>query len=357
MMGAAAGDPEGGGTVGKTPAKVTLRSIAESVGVSQMTVSNAFSRPEKLSAALRERILAVADEMGYAGPDPSARALARGRTATVGLVITETLSEAFADPVATEFLAAVGDTLGDHGYALTLITGSRSTDLVPARDTSMDGAIVYVCEHGSDDVAWLRRRGLPLVSVDQDVDPGTPSVNVEDRAGARAAAQHLVDLGHRRIGLLNNAPLGEGGENPPSRERDLGWRDALEEAGVEITEERSTFSPRSEIEEAARRLLTRPDRPTALLCFSDVFAVQALRAAHALGLTVPDDVSIVGFDDSPLASAVVPALTTVRQPVGRKGRLAVEALLAALAGDEAAVPHVVLPTELVVRDSSAPPRP
>ena len=124
--------------------KVTLQSIADEVGVSRMTVSNAFSRPEKLSADLRERILAVA--------------LARGRTGTVGLLITGRLSEQASDPVATEFLVAVADALSDHGLALTLITAGVGGETVPARDVPMDGALVYVCEPDSTDLAWLRRR-------------------------------------------------------------------------------------------------------------------------------------------------------------------------------------------------------
>ena len=258
--------------------KVTLQSIADEVGVSRMTVSNAFSRPEKLSADLRERILAVADELGYVGPDPAARALARGRTGTVGLLIPGRLSEQASDPVATEFLVAVADALSDHGLALTLITAGVGGETVPARDVPMDGALVYVCEPDSTDLAWLRRRDLPLVTVDQEALPGRPSINVDDRAGARAAAQHVIDLGHRRVGLLNLHPVQEDSPestpvdapwNPPASERDAGWRAALSAAGIEPAVELAAFRPVTAAYDAARRLLERPDRPTALLCFSD----------------------------------------------------------------------------------------
>jgi DNA-binding LacI/PurR family transcriptional regulator len=347
---------------------VTLQSIADRVGVSRMTVSNAFSRPDKLSADLRERILATAEELGYVGPDPSARALARGRTGTIGLLLTDRLGEAFRDPVATEFLVAVADELSGRDLSLTLITQGSGTGAVPARDVSVDGALVYVCQKDSPDVAWLRKRALPLVTIDQEVVAGVPSVNVDDRSGARAAAQHLLDLGHRRFGVLNLLPTDwtsppdgatdpevlERHSNPPAAERLRGWRDALSGVGVEPVTTLAAFRPPEAAYEAALRLLDRADRPTALLCFSDAYAAQALRAADTLGLRVPEDLSVAGFDDSGVATAVRPALTTVRQPVADKGRLAVRALLALLSGDAVPEERVVLPTELVVRDSTGP---
>lgn len=347
-------------------AKATLQSIAEEVGVSRMTVSNAFSRPEKLSAELRERILRVAEERGYVGPDPAARALARGRTGTVGLLLTGRLGEQASDPVATEFLVSVADALSDHGLALTLITAGVGGETVPARDVPMDGALVYVCEPDSADLAWLRKRDLALVTVDQDPLPDSPSINIDDRLGARAAAQHVVDLGHRRVGILNLQPVQEESttpdraeaiSNPPAAERSRGWREALTAAGVEPTVVLVPWRPLSAAYDAARDLLSRPDRPTALLCFSDSFAAQAMRAAESLGLKVPEDVSVVGFDDSPLATAVHPALTTVSQPVTEKGRLAVGALLETMApgADRTRPARTVLPTSLVVRESTAPP--
>ena len=205
--------------------KVTLQDIADVVGVSRMTVSNAFSRPEKLSEALRETILATATDLGYGGPDPSARALARGRTGTVGLLLTDTLGDAFRDPVSTEFLVSVGDALAERSLALTLVP-TTGEDSPLGGNLPMDGAIVYVCDPTRVDVAWLQRRGTPVVTVDQVPTPGVPAVNVDDASGARAAAQHLLDLGHRRIGIVTLA--GESDvENQPAAQRGLGWGEVL----------------------------------------------------------------------------------------------------------------------------------
>src|SRR3954452_36970 len=131
-------------------ARVTLQSIADRVGVSRMTVSNAFSRPDQLSASLRERNVDAAEEVGYLGPDPGGRALARGRTGAVGIVLTDSVQTAFADDVATEFLGAIASGLAPTGLALTLLAAQETSGVVPARDVAMDGALVYHCDPRSE---------------------------------------------------------------------------------------------------------------------------------------------------------------------------------------------------------------
>lgn len=332
-------------------AKVTLQSIADRVGVSRMTVSNAFSRPDQLSAELRAKILAAADELGYVGPDPAARALARGRTGSVGLLINGSLSEAFEDAVSAAFLASVSDALSERGMALTLLPASSDDRFVPARDVAVDGALVYICDPTTPDIAWLERRRVPVVVVDHNVREGVASVNVDDRGGARQAAQHLVDLGHRRLGIvqLESDP---DAANHPARERMLGWHDALDPAGAEAVTVTTPYAPAEAAYDAALTLLDRPDRPTGVLCFSDAFALATIRAAEHLGIRVPDELSVVGFDDSVLAVASRPPLTTVHQEVGTKGREAVAAIAEVMAGGPPAA--VLLPTSLVVRGSTAP---
>jgi DNA-binding LacI/PurR family transcriptional regulator len=349
---------------------VTLQTIADRVGVSRMTVSNAFSRPNQLSTTMRERILAAAHELGSVGPDPAARALAKGTTGAVGIVLTESLRFAFTDLIATSFLGAIAEELAPTGFALTLLSSSGSADVIPARDVAIDGALVYLCDPTSPAVDFLLRRRLPLVFVDQMPVDGITSVNVDDRLGARAAAQHLVDLGHRRIGLVMSGLRGPVGiiDDPselrpidgyPSTQRSLGWFDALDAAGITPTIVRTRDVRLEEVRDNARLLLDRDDRPTAVLCFSDVIAYGVIQTAVDMGLRVPEDLSVVGFDDNPLASQIRPALTTVRQDVEEKGRAAAAALTVAIrrAGTGAAddVRQILLPTELVVRNSAVPP--
>ena len=339
-------------------ARVTLQSIADEVGVSRMTVSNAFSRPDQLSAALRERIMRAAEELGYSGPDPAARALARGRTGSVGLLLTDRLSVVMGDALAGEFIAAVSDRLADEGMAVTLLAPTVSGGVVEG-DVAIDGLLVYICGSPRQQLEWARRRGLPIVTVDQRPIDGLPSINIDDRTGARLGAQHLVDLGHRNIGILTLAHEDEEDRNAgfvPAYERMNGWREVLDAAGIDPLVAEGVYLSSEPSYAAARALLDRPDRPTALLCVSDAFALDALRAAADLGLRVPDDLSVVGYDDSRLAPLSRPPLTTIRQDVLAKGRLAVAALVRAIRDADSAPPErVLLPAELVVRESTGPP--
>jgi DNA-binding LacI/PurR family transcriptional regulator len=348
-------------------ASVTLKTIADHVGVSRMTVSNAFSRPDQLSARLRDRILAVADQLGYVGPDPTARALASGTSGSVGLLLSETLGYALTDEIAMAFVAGIAEELAPTGLALTLLSAAPQEGIVPARDVAMDGALVYSCNPKSNAVGWLMRRRLPLVFVDQAPASGIASVNIDDRLGARAAAQHLIDLGHRRIAIMTVGFTGDYGilaDPVPSaapyieRQRLLGWLDALDAAGVTPTVLRQPHGDPMDVGYTeGQTLLELDSRPTAALCFSDAIAHGAIRAFHDAGLHVPEDISVVGFDDNPLGRRTQPALTTVHQDADAKGRAAAAALTTAIERAKTGRPgrgrHLVLPTELVVRESTA----
>jgi DNA-binding LacI/PurR family transcriptional regulator len=219
-------------------------------------------------------------------------------------------------------------------------------------------------------VDWLTRRGLPIVFVDQEPQRGVTSVNVDDRGGARAAAQHLVDLGHRRVAIMTAALGGTTGivadpvddaqqSKYVSRERLLGYLEVLGEAGITPVVHRQAHSDDEEAYAAALALLGGDEPPTGVLCFSDVIAHGVVRAAEELGLDVPGDLSVVGFDDSALAKRLRPQLTTVRQDIVAKGRTSATELQRAMearrSGTKARAKHIVLATELVVRDSTAPP--
>lgn len=348
--------------------RVTLQTIADCVGVSRMTVSNAFSRPDQLSASLRDRIMAVAEELGYVGPDPTARALASGTTGTVGLLMSDTRHYTLTDEVAMAFIAAITDELAPTGLALTLLSAAPRAGIIPARDVAMDGALVYSCDMTSPAVGWLMRRQLPVVFVDQSPAPGITSINVDDRGGARAAADHVLSLGHRRIGIITSGFGGEYGilDDPRSAtlaygetERMNGWLDALDAAGVVPTAVRIPHGdPQDTGYAGVEALLAAGERPTAILAFSDAFARGAIQAIEDKGLSVPDDVSVVGFDDNPIARRMRPALTTVHQDVDVKGRTAVRALTTSIERakkrPDSRAKHVLLDTSLIVRDSTAP---
>lgn len=344
--------------------RVTLQTIADAVGVSRMTVSNAFSRPDQLSAELREKILATATELGYAGPDPAARGLARGTAGTVGIVLTDSLAWAFDDEVASRFVGAIATELAPTGKAITLLVSNHHDDeFIPARDVALDGALVYLCDDQSPAVEWLTKRRLPMVFVDDLPRPGYDSVNIDDREGARLASQHLIDLGHRHVGILTNARRGwvgpldpaQGVHGPTSRARLDGWREPLDAAGIDPVVIQVDLHRDETIANGIDMLLDHEPRPTAILCFSDVLAARVVEHSEARGLRVPTDLSVVGFDGTQLAGWMQPRLTTVRQDVTEKGRAAAQALVKRMAGSTSRARHLRLPVELVLGESTAPP--
>jgi len=331
-----------------------------------MTVSNAYSRPNHVSAELRERIFQVAEELGYAGPDAAGRALARRRTGLVGVLLTSSPDEAFENLVALGFVSAIARALTPRALSLALLSGEEQGDVVPATDIAMDGLIVYSCLAEDEASRTLMRRGLPMVLVDQPARDGISSVNIEDEQGAAQSARHVVELGHREVGIVVpwlDARRGVAGFDPGRlgpgklRSRLEGWCGTLARAGVSYR----VIGENWEVDhgDAMRlggRLLDGGERPTAILCFSDLMARGVIDGARARGLAVPEDLTVVGFDDDPLAGG----LTTVRQDLGTKGRAAADALFAAMdaarAGERVEPTHTVLATELVVRGSSGPPR-
>jgi DNA-binding LacI/PurR family transcriptional regulator len=298
---------------------VTLKTIAETVGVSRTTVSNAYNRPDQLAPELRDRILGTARALGYAGPDPAARRLRSGRRDTVGLLFTDGLASAFADPAAVLLL---------HGIARATEGAGLAMLVVPAGGNGVQDAVVdafCLCSMAADHphVTAAQERGVPLVAVDRPRLPGHAYVGVEDRLGARLAAEHLLSLGHRRFGVLTDG----------SAERLAGYRDALEAAGAEWRA-------------MPRLTLDGHDGPTAVIAATDQLALDAIETAREAGLRVPEDLSVVGFDDIP--GAAWSGLTTVRQPLFEKGEIAGRMLTDGTARE------VILPVELVVRGSTAP---
>lgn len=350
----------------------TLDELARIVGVSRATVSNAYNRPDQLSTDLRERILAAAREMGYSGPDPAARSLRRGVVASIGVVLTETLSYAFSDAAAIQFLHGLARQSESVGVSLLLIPASPRRDAGAVRDAIVDGFVVYSMPDDDPHVDAVRQRQLPTVFVDQPHRPGSHFVYIDNRGASRLAAEHVLTAGHDRLAVVSFPCISDDLRGPAdearqaaatrqvTRERLAGYRDAVTDRGFAWSDVRVEERPRSDEEEgraAGMSLLTGPDRPTAILAMSDQLALGVIDAARASGLSVPGDLSVVGFDDIPRAAQCDPPLTTVSQRLMGKGVAAGELLLAALAEGASADPvERLLPTELVIRASVASPR-
>lgn len=348
---------------------MTLQTIADALGVSRTTVSNAYNRPNQLNPELRRKVLETAAALGYAGPDPAARRLRSGRSEAIGLLFCDTLSRAFADPAAMLFLQGLVGQTEPAGLPLLLLAGPQPDggDVVGAvREAVVDSFVVYSLPDDHPQVNAALERRVPVVVVDEPRLPGRSFIGVDDRGGARRAAEHLVQLGHRRFGVISLRVIDDdhpGGRLDPerfaagtyriTRERLEGYREGLEAAGVDWSAVPVEERPASSVAAgavAARALLAEEPRPTAILASSDLLAFGVLGVARELGIGVPGELSVVGFDDVPGAAYSMPPLTTVRQPLEEKGVAAARVVL-----DRPAEPaDIVLPTELVVRESTGP---
>ncbi|OIQ83261.1 HTH-type transcriptional repressor PurR [mine drainage metagenome] len=361
----------------------SLATVARALKVSTASVSNAFNRPDRVSDELRSRVLEHARSVGYAGPDPAARQLRRGRTDVVGLVFTDDLAFAFEDQASVVFLAGVAEACGASGRNLLMLAAgtpsagsTRGTSGGPiTAAAAVDGLIVYSVPDADPHLAAAVERGLPVVVVDQPRDhPHADWVGLDDRAAARDLARHVVELGHRRIGVICTR-LGTTRYNGPAsqerrlsatyavqRERLAGLFEGFAEVGIgegDVEVEERFLASRASGGEGLDAILSRRPDVTAICCLADVLALGVLDAAGRRGLRVAKDLTVTGFDDIPESADA--GLTTVHQPLGLKGReagrLLLERLAEAAPGRAVSGRHprrVLLPAIIQVRRSSGP---
>jgi DNA-binding LacI/PurR family transcriptional regulator len=354
--------------------RATLASLAAELKVSRTTVSNAYNRPDQLSADLRERVLETAKRLGYAGPDPVARSLRTRKAGAVGLVLTEPLNYSFSDPAAVSFVAGLAESCEEVGQGLLLVAVGPGRSVAEGSSAvlaaGVDGFVVYSV---ADDDPYLQvalERNLPLVVVDQPKGvPGTSGVCIDDRAAMRELADYVVGLGHQQIGLLtmrlgrDRIPGSVAVASPErlrsphfhvQRERISGVRDAMAAAGLDpdslTVVESYEHQPTSGGAAAAVATETNP-RITALMCTADVLALSAMDYLRARGIYVPGLMTVTGFDGVP--EALRRGLSTVSQPSLEKGRLAGKLVhtppRSGLPVDE------VLPTVLIRGRTAGPP--
>jgi DNA-binding LacI/PurR family transcriptional regulator len=343
----------------------TLASLAAELGVSRTTVSNAYNRPDQLSAPLRARVLEAARRLGYPGPDPVARSLRTRRAGAVGLLLTEALSYAFRDPVATGFLEGLALACEQAGQGLLLVPVSpEHADVAAVHRAGVDGFVVYSVREDDPHFLAVLERPVPTVVCDQPAGvEGVDRVGVDDRSAMLGLARHLTGLGHRRVGVVcmrlaaqrNDGPADAARQSaiayPVQRNRLAGLREGLAQVGVDWSTvpvwERFDHSVDAGQAATAELLAAHPEI-TAVACTSDILALGALRHAAERGLGVPGDLTVTGFDGVPEAERA--GLTTVRQPVLEKGKVAGELLLER--GDRSRPRRVTLPTELCIGRTS-----
>ena len=326
----------------------TINDVARAAGVSAATVSKAVNGRYGVAARTVERVLHVVEELGYESSLVASSMRSR-QTGVIGVLVADF------EPFSAEILKGVGAALSDSRYDLLAYSGSRQLSpegwerrsLSRLSGTLIDGVIMVtptVVNVSAD---------VPIVAIDPHTGRADlPTIESDSFGGARNAVTFLVGLGHRRIGFVAGRP-----DLRSSAARDAGYRRALAEAGIPFNPALiavGNYEPES-TREAARRLLARADPPTAVFAANDLSAIVVIEVAAELGLRVPQDLSVVGFDDIPEASRFTTPLTTVRQPMGQLGAAAAEMVVALMNGETPEATHVRMPTRLIRRASTAPP--
>lgn len=332
----------------------TIRDVAQRAGVGLGTVSRVLNNSPLVSPATRQRVLDVIAELHYT-PSQVARSLSLGKTLTIA-----TIAPFFTRPSVVERLRGIEANLTSSGYQL-IVSNVETTERrdaclrdIPRKERS-DGVLIISLSPRVDEVAMMQRSGVPVVLVDTYA-PGMHSVVIDDQLGGYIATRHLLDRGHWRIAYVSD-PL----EDPfnfnftSSRDRFKGYRQALAEAGIPFREDyhRSGIHGRYEARRLARELFALAEPPTAIFAASDTQALGVLEAAHDVDLRVPEDVSVIGFDDIEIAEYL--KLTTVRQPLFETGARGVELLLGLIDGTQTTRTCEQLPIELIIRGTTAIP--
>jgi len=345
--------------------------LADELNVSRTTVSNAFNRPDQLSADLRERVLTTAKRLGYPGPDPVARSLRTRKAGAVGLVIAEPLTYFFSDPAARDFVAGVAQSCEETGQGLLLVAVGPSRSLedgtAAVLGAGVDGFVVYSVREDDPNLQVVLQRRVPVVVVDQPKGlSGVSRVGIDDRAAMRQLADYVLGLGHREIGLLTmrlgpdrrqdlvDADQLKSLTFDVQRERIFGVWEAMTAAGIDpnaLTVVESYEHLPTSGGTAAKVALEANPRITALMCTADILALSAMDYLRARGIYVPGQMSVSGFDGIP--EAISRGLTTVAQPSLQKGRRAGELLLKP---PRSGLPVVeLLETELIRGRTTGPP--
>lgn len=345
--------------VRKKPA--TLNDIASTIGVAPMTVSRVVNGKGYVSEETRELVMKAVEEMNYR-PNGVARSLKRQRTETVGLVLGD-----ISNPYSTEIANAVREALTARGFNLFICISEHSAkEDIAAFDSlvdhNVDGMIVATRSNkeGDERLSWIADRNVPAVVVGRDFHHElVDSISADNFKGGFEATQHLIDLGHKRIAFI-----GASFENRSNLKRLQGYLSALTEHGLAVDERLITgrketisevpgYSTEKIGYEGMKRLLSLPKRPTAIFARNDFTAVGAMTAIKEAGFSIPKDIAVVGFDDTPLALHTLPPLTTVRQPMRLQGQLAAELLLRRIsAKGPVETENRVLECELIVRKST-----
>jgi alanine racemase len=342
----------------KAMAKVTIKDIAKKAGVSKAAVSYAFNYPNRLPKKTVQRILDVAKELRYV-PDPVARSMSTGRTGALGVLMPMPLYEIISSPFLSELLLGISEVCEKVGFSIMLVPPIEGSMERAIANAAVDGFLTLGVEEDTEAMVILKQRDVPFVTIDSDPIEGVPAVNIEDEDGARAILTHVLEAGHRRIlivSIKSETPGDYHGYTGTLRQRMNGYISALHAFGLEL-DNKQVWLDESECSidvsrNTFKRVFDFDNPPTAVVAMSDVIAIGFMDAARRNGLRIPQDLSIVGFDDITYSELVFPPLTTVSQPIYCKGEMAANLLIKNIEGEKDSTHHT-LPTKLVLRESVA----
>ena len=337
------------------PSSVTILDVARHAGVSPMTASRVINGNPRVGEDLRERVQASVQVLGYR-PNLAGRSLRTAGSARIGVL--------YSNPSAAYLNELMLGILEQTSLSGAQVLVEKCSGIVSQRaaterllEAGVDGVILPppLCD-SPQTLKELEERGIPVVAVATGSPvPGVSSVRIDDYQGARAMTRHLLELGHTRIGFIQGDP-----NHTPAQLRRQAFLDTMAEAGISVRDEYMTvgmFTYRSGLT-AARQLLELEQRPTAIFCSNDDMAAAAMAMGHGMGIRIPDELTVVGFDDTPMATTLWPELTTIRQPVTAMGKAAVALMLeevrARRNGRHHDATHQVMKHALVKRQSSAP---
>ncbi|NLL42709.1 MAG: LacI family transcriptional regulator [Firmicutes bacterium] len=336
--------------------RVTIADVAAKAKVSTATVSYVLNKSNRVSKETRDRVLRAVEELGYQ-PNALAQGLVKNETRNIGVVIPHTAESVFSDPFFPELLKGIGTVVTREGYFLLLSLLSVTEDFVSVLSSMIsqrrvDGIIVASTPRDSEVVTKVREGGLPFTLIGPCYLSDVHSIDVDNEQGAYRAARHLIELGHSQIGYISGDMRFD-----YAVQRYRGFQRALDEAGLGLAHVYMGDVTHQSGQRGAKHLLESFPGITALACASDMAAYGAIAAARELGLRVPADLSVVGFDDIPFAQEHEIKLTTISQPIAKLGYLASENLIARLTNStsQAQPARQIIETELVVRDSAAAP--
>ena len=338
--------------------RVTIQEIARRAGVSKTSVSFAFNKPEQLSEQTLARILAVADELGY-NPDPIASNLKTRQTGCIGILLPQPLPLIARNTHTMAFLEGVGEVCQEEGLSVMLVPPHKGSLRHAILRAAVDGFLTLGLETFRDTMQILQQRDMPFVMVDSDPVEGIPCVNIDDQGGAYAAMQHVLVQGHRKIAILGirSGTFGHYRAYAGTLRRRIdGYQAALGEVGLSLSS-RNVRLVECECDleggyTAFREIYANKWRPTAIVTMADVLAIGAMQAAREMGIVIPEEVAVIGYDDTPASRLVHPPLSTIHQPTAEKGRVAASALIQMLKNSDSQPQHIVLPVRLIERGSS-----